>query len=116
MLLFPYASRIRLRFLAIVAAVGASVPTMAQNASREGRILEFECGDNCYLTIVDKLNRELTGLCTAPECAKWNEEVSMPSHYKGKRVDVTLGKGVQLNAGGTKMGEMLAFKKIKFLD
>ncbi len=40
----------------------------------------------------------------------------MPSHYKGKRVAVTLGKGVQLNAGGTKMGEMLAFKKIKFLD
>jgi hypothetical protein len=116
MTLLPHASRTRLKLLIIVAAIGASVPTTAQNLSREGRILGFECGDNCYLTIIDKLNKELTGLCTAPECAKWNEEVSMPPHYKGRRVAVTLGRGVQLDAGGNKMGEMLAFKKIKFLD
>jgi hypothetical protein len=116
MTLLPHASRTHLRLLIIVAAIGTSVSATAQNSSREGRILEFECGDNCYLTIIDKLNKELTGLCTAPECEKWNEEVSMPSRYKGKRVTVTLGRGVQLDAGGNKMGEMLAFKKIKFLD
>jgi hypothetical protein len=114
--LLPYASRTHLRLLLIVAAIGTSAPTAAQNSSREGRILAFECGDNCDLAIIDKLNKELTGLCTAPECAKWNEEVSMPSHYKGKRVAVTLGRGVQLDGGGNKMGEMLAFKKVRFLD
>jgi len=116
MLLLAHPPRMHLRLLAVVAAIMVSAPTTAQNSFKEGRILEFECGDNCYLTITDKLSRKLTGLCVAPECEKWNEEVSMPSRYKGKRVAVTLGRGVQLDAGGNKMGEMLSFKKIKFLD
>jgi hypothetical protein len=82
----------------------------------EGRIRDFECGDNCYLTIVDSRNKEHTGLCTAPECRLWNEEVSMPSRYRGKRVSVTLGTGIQRDAEGTEMGRMTAFKKIRFLD
>jgi hypothetical protein len=82
----------------------------------EGRILSFECGDNCYLTIVDKRNKQHTGLCTAPECETWNEDVSMPSQYKGKHITVTLGRGVQLDAAGNVMGKMMAFEKIKFLE
>jgi hypothetical protein len=40
----------------------------------------------------------------------------MPSRYRGKRVSVTLGQGIQLDAEGTQMGRMTAFRKIRFLD
>jgi len=106
-----------LRLMSVLAAIaGMSLPVLAQNASLEGRIDDFHCGDNCYLTIVDKLNKEHTGLCTAPECRPWNRKVEMPAHYIGKRVVVTLDRGVQVDAGGNVMGRMMAFRKIKFLD
>lgn len=82
----------------------------------EGTIREFECGDNCYLKIIDGSNREQTGLCTAPECEKWNEDASMPSRYKGARVIVTVGEGIQVDGEGNFVAEMLAFSKIQFLD
>jgi len=80
----------------------------------EGKIRKFECGDNCYLTIVDKSNKEHTGLFTAPQCAKWNEAVAMPPRLKGQRVSVTLGRGVQVDGAGDVMGRMAAFEKIRF--
>jgi hypothetical protein len=100
----------------IVAVATISAPAPAQNASMEGRIYEYYCGDNCYLTILDKHHKEHTGLCSAPECSQWNAKTEMPSHYKGKRVVVTQGRGVQRDAGGNAMGRMIAFRKIKFLD
>ena len=106
----------QLRLVSLVAAAWMSSPILAQNASLEGRIDHFHCGDNCYLTIVDKLNRERTGLCTAPECRPWNAKVEMPARYVGKRVIVTLDRGTQYDAGGNVMGRMMAFRKIRFLD
>src|SRR3954453_21660878 len=90
-------------------ALGNSTLTASQAKAMEGKIRKFECGDNCYLTIVDKSNKVHTGLCTAPECAKWNEVVVMPSRYKGKSVVVTLGRVVQRDGDGNVMGRMTAF-------
>jgi len=38
----------------------------------EGKIVRYECGDNCYLMIVDKTRKQHTGLCHAKFCeASW---------------------------------------------
>ena len=92
------------------------MPALAQNATLEGRIDDIRCGDNCYLTIIDKLGKEHTGLCTAPECRPWNAKVEIPARYIGKRVVVTLDRGTQYDAGGNVMGRMTAFRKIRFPD
>jgi len=96
----------------------ASLPVgaEAQDGTLMGAIRSFECGDNCYLTIVDASGHEQTGLCAAPECADWNEAASMPPEYEGRRVVVTLGQGVQTDAEGSVMGEMTAFTGIQFVD
>lgn len=99
-----------------VLAIALSGPSLAKDRTITGSIRSFECGDNCYLTIVDSKKAEQVGLCAAPECASWNEEAAMPSRYKGKRVKVTVGQGQQVDDSGNVMGEMMAFKKIKFLN
>ncbi|QPC90516.1 hypothetical protein GA829_07875 [Mesorhizobium sp. INR15] len=93
-----------------------SSPSFSKDRTITGSIRGFECGDNCYLTIVDRKKAEQVGLCAAPECQSWNEQTAMPSRYKGKRVTVTVGQGQQVDDSGNVMGEMMAFKKIKFLD
>ncbi len=82
----------------------------------EGRIAGYECGDNCYLRIVDKNQKEHTGLCTARECRPWNNQGEMPSRFIGKRVLVTVGTGVQIDSSGKERGEMDAFNAIRFLE
>ncbi len=113
---YPHGLKSHVMCVFAVALAGSPIPALAQSTSMEGRIRAFECGDNCYLTIIDSRNKEHTGLCTAPECEPWNEQASMPSRYRGKRVSVTLGQGIQLDTEGTQMGRMTAFKKIRFLD
>src|SRR5215211_3822580 len=109
-----YASCLPLLCLISAIAVGGAALAASQAKTMEGKIRKFECGDNCYLTIVDKSNKEHTGLCTAPECAKWNDAVSIPPRFKGQRVLVTLGRGVQRDGDGNVMGRMTAFERIRF--
>lgn len=99
--------------VSLIAQCGSS---FSKDRKITGTIRGFECGDNCYLTIVDRKKAEQVGLCSAPECESWNEQTVMPSRYKGKRVTVTVGQGQQVDDSGNVMGEMMAFKKIKFLD
>lgn len=96
-------------------AFGSAALAATRSGTIEGRIRKFECGDNCYLTIVDQSGQEHTGLCTAPECATWNRDVAMPPRFKGKRVVVNTGQGVQLDGSGNVMGRMKAFKKLRFV-
>lgn len=81
----------------------------------EGTISDYACGDNCYLTIIDRKGKEHIGLCTAPVCSKWNRDVMMPDSYRGKRVRVTIGKGKQLTGAGEVVGTMDAFTSVQFL-
>ncbi|SDA77560.1 hypothetical protein [Mesorhizobium qingshengii] len=111
----------RMKQLALTLLVSVSViaqcnPSFSKDRKITGTIRGFECGDNCYLTIVDRKKAEQVGLCAAPECESWNEQTVMPSRYKGKRVTVTVGQGQQVDDSGNVMGEMMAFKKIIFLD
>lgn len=99
-----------------VAACVLAVPSQAKDKTITGKIRGFECGDNCYLTIIDSKKAEQVGLCVAPQCKTWNEQVAMPRRYKGKRVTVTIGTSQQFDDSGNVMGEMMSFKKIEFLD
>jgi len=81
----------------------------------EGTISNFECGDNCYLTITDGKGKEHTGLCLASLCNAWTALQKMPARYKGKRVQVVIGKGKQYDAAGNVMGTKDAFTRIQLL-
>ncbi len=79
-----------------------------------GKIVSFECGDNCYLTIATSERTQLTGLCVAEACQSWNEAVEMPADLVGTPVTVTLDVGTQFDGGGNDMGPFIAFSEIAF--
>ena len=81
-----------------------------------GEIAAFECGDNCYLTIVSDDGTDLTGLCVAPECEPWNLEVAIPDDLIGASVLVTVGTADQTDGAGTVMGSFVAFYEVAFVD
>lgn len=112
--LFILASIMSVLFLAAPNKVEAQKKTAAKTIV--GTISGYECGDNCYLTITDNKGKEHVGLCTArPLCTKWNADTEMPNWYKGKKVRVTIGRGIQLDGSGNVMGKMDAFTGIQFL-
>lgn len=82
-----------------------------------GTVSGFECGDNCYITIVDNAGKEHQALCSDDKpCEKMM--MGMDSDfggYKGKKVKVSVAKDKQYDGAGTVMGEMEAFKKIELL-
>jgi hypothetical protein len=108
--------KLALALVVSVSLIAQCGPSFSKDRKITGTVRGFECGDNCYLTIVDRKKIEQVGLCAAPECESWNEQTVMPSRYMGKRVTVTVGQGQQVDDSGNVMGEMMAFKKIKFLD
>jgi hypothetical protein len=108
--------QLALALLVSVSLIAQCGPSFSKHRKITGTIRGFECGDNCYLTIVDRKKAEQVGLCSAPECESWNEQTVMPSRYKGKRVTVTVGQGQQVDDSGNVMGEMMSFTKIRFLD
>ncbi|MEP6566850.1 MAG: hypothetical protein ABJB10_17090 [Mesorhizobium sp.] len=109
-------SSVALALLVAACVLAQSAPSLAKDKTITGKIRGFECGDNCYLTIVDSKKAEQVGLCVAPQCKTWNEQVAMPRRYKGKRVTVTVGQAQQFDDSGNVIGEMMSFKKIEFLD
>jgi hypothetical protein len=99
----------------MTALVLPSLSSVAAEKTMTGRIVRFECGDNCYLVIKTKTGKELTGLCTAEACRPWNDMAEMPAKYVGRRVNLTLGKGQQVDGAGNVMGEFLSFTSVKLL-
>jgi hypothetical protein len=103
-------------FATLAAGVGfLGVAAMAADRTIEGQIKKFECGDNCYLTIVDAARREQTGLCVAHACNPWNEKTEIPRKLIGQKVRATTGTGVQRDGAGNVMGKMMSFTKIEFV-
>lgn len=111
--LFVLASVIAVLFL----AAPNKVEAQKRKAARviEGTISDFECGDNCYLTIADENGKEHTGLCSAPLCTSWVAEQMMPESYKGKRVKVTIGKEKRFDGAGNLVDTADAFTQIQLL-
>lgn len=82
-----------------------------------GHISSYDCGDNCYLTVVDSHGEEHVGLCYATMCNAWNEAAAMPSRYLNRKVKIRVGTGKQYDGSGTHvMGEMDSFDHITLLN
>lgn len=91
-------------------------PRKSNNTEKiiEGVITRYQCGDNCYLTVIDKYGKRHTGLCAVSPCTQWNN-AEMPAAYKGRRVKITVGKGRQFDGAGNVMGTFAAFKKVQLV-
>lgn len=89
-----------------------------KNPTMIGTIMGFECGDNCYLTIVDENGQDHQALCSDDTvCEKMMNNMDDPNlaGYKRKLVKVTIGQGKQFDGAGNEMGTMDAFEKIELL-
>lgn len=105
--------------LAAALAISVSTLSCAQAADGDmagGKIVRFECGDNCYLTIQPEDGEEITGLCLAEACEPWNEVADIPAELIGTDAEVTLGTGKQYDAEGNEMGETISFTVVKTGD
>jgi hypothetical protein len=94
---------------ACAAPAGGATKTLA------GKIVKFECGDNCYLTIRTEKGEE-TGLCEAKLCVPWFENQAMPKKFIGRKVLATTGVGKQVDGNYNVVGQSLSFKKLEFLN
>lgn len=100
----------------IIAFISASITVVnAKERIIEGVISDYECGDNCYLTIKDIKGKEHTGLCGASMCQKWNDSGDMPEEFKGKKVKITVGRGFRYDGEGHALDKMDLFNKIVLL-
>lgn len=84
-----------------------------------GTIMGFECGDNCYLTIVDENGQDHQALCAdSKACDEMMKNPDDPTFggYKRKLVKVTIGQGKQFDGAGNVMGTMDAFENIQILQ
>jgi len=89
-----------------------------ENKTMIGTIMGFECGDNCYLTVVDENGQDHQALCGDDKvCDKIMNNIDDPllAGYKRKLVRVTIGQGKQFDGAGNVMGMMDAFTKIELL-
>ena len=105
--------------LMLLAVLCLNNPAYAQkNTTEIGKISAFECGDNCYLTIVDKKGKQHQALCSDALCEKMMESQGDPqlAGYKGKMVKVIVGKGKQVDGAGNVMGTMDEFEKIQLIQ
>lgn len=106
------------KIIAAVAWILISVNAQATGKQTviEGTIRAYECGDNCYLTVVDSRQNKYEGLCAAPLCQPWNQTARMPDRFIGKRVRVTIEQGNQYDGAGKIRGTVHAFGEIEVLD
>jgi TPR repeat protein len=81
------------------------------DASVDGKIVSFDCGDNCYLTVKTKDGQEV-GLCVAPECDPWNTDSAMPEALIGKSVKAMIGIGERYMDDGSFVDHALSFRKV----
>lgn len=91
----------------------ASGAALAAGKPVEGKIVSFECGDNCYLTVKPDTGAEINALCGVGPCAKWAETAEMPASFVGRRVIGTLAKGMRYDGDGNKMGTYPSFESLK---
>lgn len=99
---------------ALIVAWGAASASAQSDGSLRGKIAGYECGDNCYLTIVDEFGGKHDGLCVADACRPWNQATQMPKRLIGKTVVAHIAMGVQLDGSGSVVGRAMAFRTLRF--
>lgn len=112
------------KIIGVISVVALTFGAVAESSAQtrtgqrvvEGTIIQYECGDNCYLTIIDSAQKEHVGLCAAPICQPWNKLAEMPTQFIGRRVKATIRQGTQFDGGGIAMGKFDAFNEIELLN
>jgi hypothetical protein len=102
--------------LALATATTATPASASDSAVISGAITGYECGDNCYLTILTTDGEEIMALCVADACQPWNEVAALPPELLGAEVEVVLGTGTQTDASGNNMGDFPAFLDVAFYE
>ncbi len=82
------------------------------DASLDGRIQRFDCGDNCWLTIKDAKGAEHSALCASDICRPWAEHQAMPAQFVGVKVSVRVRKSKAVDGEGNVMGDADEFYKV----
>lgn len=92
----------------------ALVPSSVSAAGKpvEGKIVSFECGDNCYLTLRTDAGTQIEALCGVGLCKTWAEAAEMPAAFVGRRVGGTLGRAPRFDGDGNKMDMFPAFESL----
>ena len=93
----------------LVSALVLASPATAGPKKVTGKIISFDCGDNCYLTIKPAKGDEINALCSIGACVPWFEKQQMPAKFVGKLIEVTVGIGKQFDGSGNDMGEYPEF-------
>jgi len=96
-----------------VSCLPAAAQTAPQGPSVSGKILRFECGDNCWLVIDCGKGRELSALCLARDCKPWNEAAAMPKRLVGRKITATLGVGTAVDGEGDIQDYAIAVTSLK---
>lgn len=104
--------RISTILILIFAGTLMATPALAKEKMATGKIVSFECGDNCYLTVKPKTGDDINALCSVDLCATWYETQAMPPKYIGKNVKITIGTGKQVDGAGNDMGEYPEITKL----
>lgn len=114
-----------IRTLATGIAAGAlAVQTLAQTPLPqpgparwivEARLVDFECGDNCWLGYRDSKGRRETALCAASRCAAWMQAARLPKALVGKRVRLGLRMG-KATSGDVVMAEAQEVFEMAFVE
>ena len=51
----------------------SATPSLAEDKVETGTIKSYECGDNCYLTIITEKAQKLSRLCVACTYVTWSK-------------------------------------------
>jgi hypothetical protein len=102
-------------FALIALTVQCAIAGQIKSRTIEGKVKNFGCGDNCYLTISTPYGGDILGLCVAPECGPWNFFSNIPQEYLGKKVAVTVDVGDRIDGSGDFVDRAIAFTSVIFL-
>jgi hypothetical protein len=100
-------------FGGLVVAASAT-PTQAETIT--GMLGVVQCGDRCYLMIVDAAGKSRWGWCVASECQRWLSDHQRALSFLGKtaRVKTRPGYGQVIDEGGHPAPDLLLFIDIFF--
>lgn len=76
----------------------------------------FECGDSCYVVVVNNAGREESFLCSAPICERWVDSGYLPVELRNQRVGITLSQKNLYTSSGKIAGTDLSAEKIEFIS
>ena len=107
----------------LIAALSLAGPAVARSGPERApkswtttaRLVGFECGDNCWLSVKDARGRRESVLCNAPQCERWMSLGTLPKRLVGKRVKMSMRMGKAMS-GDVVMAESPEVFRLEFVN